>query len=169
WPRLRGRILPNLGWTLFRFKPCHVQYLCELGGEPRVGLMPLLLRERVRTFTLNQPMHDQTSSAMETVTLFAANASANAAVAAERERVERLARQLRLDRARLSAVDAVMTWAAFLRPSTDQADRERLRTYLDVMGYLPADRKIVANAERRRHAVDAAVPALLDGFAKGDI
>ena len=37
------------------------------------------------------------------------------------------------------------------------------------MGYLPADRKIVANAERSRDAVDAAVPALLEGFARGDI
>ena len=112
-------------------------------------------------------MHNPTTSAL--VTLFADNPSMNGPVTAEHERIEHLARQLGLDRARLSAVHAVMTWAVFLRPSTDQHDRERLRTYLDVMGYLPADRKIVANAERSRDTVDDAVPALLEGFAGGDL
>src|SRR5207302_1001640 len=69
----------------------------------------------------------------------------------------------------LSALHAVMTWAAFLRPSTSSGDRERLRTYLDVMGYLPDDRKIVANAERSRDTIDAAVPRLLEGFARGEL
>src|SRR5947209_8127083 len=108
-------------------------------------------------------MNDPTASAPETVTLFAAKVSANG-VADERQRVEHLARRLGLDRAQFSAVQAVMTWAVFLRPSTDPDDRERLRSYLDVMGFLPADRKIVASAERSRNGVDAAVPALLDGF-----
>ncbi|OAI49376.1 hypothetical protein AYO44_06500 [Planctomycetaceae bacterium SCGC AG-212-F19] len=112
-------------------------------------------------------MYDHASPAMETVTLFAADAPANGTVTAQRQCVEHLAQRLGLDRAQLSAVQAVMTWAAFLRPTTDRRDREPLRTYLDVMGYLPADRKIVASAERSRHGVDAAVPALLEGFAQG--
>jgi MoxR-like ATPase len=62
-----------------------------------------------------------------------------------------------------------MAWATFLRPSTPPGDRERLRAYLDVMGYLPDDRKIVANAERSRDAVEAAVPGLLEGFARGEL
>ncbi|HEY7309052.1 MAG TPA: AAA family ATPase, partial [Gemmataceae bacterium] len=114
-------------------------------------------------------MHDSTSPPIETVRRFASDASANGTATAESQSVEHLARRLGLDRARLSAVQAVMTWAVFLRPSTDRDDRERLRAYLDVMGYLPADRKIVANAERSRHAVDASVPALLEGFATGSL
>jgi hypothetical protein len=106
---------------------------------------------------------------METVPFVAAEASANGTETADRQRIEHLARRLRLDRAQLSAVQAVMTWAVFLRPSTDPRDREDLRNYLDVMGYLPADRKIVASAERSTGAVDAAVPALLEGFARGDL
>jgi hypothetical protein len=114
-------------------------------------------------------MHDPTSPAAEVVTLFAADVPADGTATAERQRVEHLARRLGLGPARLSAVHAVMTWAAFLRPSTDRRDRESLRTYLDVMGYLPADRRVVANAERRRGAVEAAVPALREGFARGDL
>ncbi len=113
-------------------------------------------------------MHEHTSPATETLTLFAAGAGANGATA-ERRRVEDLAKRLGLGRPQLSAVQAVMTWAVFLRPSTDRSDRESLREYLDVMGYLPADRKVVASAERSRGAVEAAVPALLDGFAGGGL
>jgi hypothetical protein len=105
----------------------------------------------------------------ETVTLFSVDGPANGTMAAERQSVEELARRLGLDRARLSAVQAVMTWAVLLRPSTAPADRDRLRAYLDVMGYLPANRKVVANAERGGKGVDAAVPALLEGFVRGDI
>src|SRR5579883_1228252 len=113
-------------------------------------------------------MHDPISPVIETVALFAAGASANGTAAAECQSVEHLANRLELDRAQLSAVQAVMTWAVFLRPSTDRGERECLRHYLDVMGYLPADRKIVANAERSRNGVDAAVPVLLEGFARGE-
>src|SRR5262249_10187827 len=66
-----------------------------------------------------------------------------------------------------SALHAVAAWAVLLRPSTDPDDREHLRSYLDVMGYLPADRKVVASAERTRDTVDAAVPGLLEGLAHG--
>src|SRR5262245_61732240 len=111
-------------------------------------------------------MHKHTSPPTETVIRFGADVSANGTATAESQSVEHLARRLGLDRSRLSAVQAVMTWAVFLRPSTDRDDREHLRAYLDVMGYLPADRKIVANAERSRNVVDAAVPALLEGFAR---
>src|SRR5947209_2831886 len=114
-------------------------------------------------------MNDHHSPATETITLFAADASANGTASAERQRVEHLTGRLGLGRAQLSVVQAVMTWAIFLRPSTDRGDRESLRAYLDVMGYLPPDRKIVANAERSLAAVDAAVPELLEGFARGDL
>lgn len=114
-------------------------------------------------------MHDHTCPTTEMVSLFATDAPAPGTLAAEHQHVERLARRLGLGPAQLSAVHALMTWAAFLRPTTDPHERECLRTYLDVMGYLPADRKIVANAERSRSTVDVAVPALLEGFAQGDI
>lgn len=114
-------------------------------------------------------MPDATSAITETVLLFAADASANGTRTIEDQRVEQLARRLGLDRAQLSAVHAVVTWAVFLRPTTDHDDRERLRSYLDVMGYLPADRKIIASAERGRDGVDAAVPALLNGFTRGSL
>ena len=114
-------------------------------------------------------MHDLTSTATEAVTLFAADASADGTMTAERRRVEHLASRLGLDREQLSAVHAVMTWAVFLRPSTDPDDRERLRSYLDVMGFLPADRKIVASAERSRDTIEAALPELLQGFAEGEV
>jgi hypothetical protein len=114
-------------------------------------------------------MHDHTFPAQEMVTLFATHVSANGKGTADIQNVEHLASLLGLGRAQLSAVQAVMTWAVFLRPSTDRQDRECLRNYLDVMGYLPDDRKIVANAERSRGAVDAAVPALLEGFTQGSI
>ena len=65
------------------------------------------------------------------------------------EAVDHVARRLGLDRAQISAVHAVMTWAAFLRRTIDPDDRARLRAYLEVMGYLPADRKVVAHAERK--------------------
>jgi hypothetical protein len=119
-------------------------------------------------FALKQTMN-RTFAMTETVNLFSVNGSANGTMAAERQRVEELAQRLGLDRARFSAVQGVMTWAVLLRPSTAPADRERLRAYLDVMGYLPADRKVVANAERSGKGVDAAVPALLEGFVRGDI
>jgi MoxR-like ATPase len=102
-----------------------------------------------------------------TATLFAPETSANGA-ATERQRIEQLATRLGLDRDRLSALHAVMAWATFLRPSTEPADRESLRGYLDAMGYLPADRKVVASAERSRGAIDATLPALLEGFARGE-
>ena len=114
-------------------------------------------------------MNDDTSPATATVTLFAADASANGTASAERQQVEHLTGRLGLGRAQLSAVQGVMTWAVFLRPSTDPGDRECLRTYLDVMGYLPADRRTVAHAERSRAGVEAAVPALLEGFAGGEL
>src|SRR5919109_4804120 len=117
----------------------------------------------------NPPMDESTHPTPQTVSLFAPAASLNGTVAAEQRRVEELAAALGLGRAQLSALHAVMTWAVFLRPSTDPRDRERLRTYLDVMGYLPADRKIVASAERSRSTVDAAVPGLLEGFAHGEL
>src|SRR5262245_42682397 len=110
-------------------------------------------------------MHDPTSPTTATITLFGVDASANGTVTAESQSVEHLARRLGLDRVQLSSVQAVMTWAVFLRPSPDRGDRERLRAYLEVMGYLPADRKIVANAERSRDAIDEAVPQLLSEIA----
>src|SRR5258707_14327264 len=100
-------------------------------------------------------MNDHNSTATPTVTLFAANASANGTASAERQRVEHLTGRLGLGRAQTSAVQAVMTWAVFLRPSTDQPDREGLRDYLDVLGYLPDDRKIVGNVGRSRVGVES--------------
>ncbi len=114
-------------------------------------------------------MHDHTSTATEAVTLFAADGSANGTVTAELQHVADLAKQLGLGPTQLSAVHAVMTWAVYLRPSTDRQHREHLKDYLDVMGYLPADRKVVANAERSGGAVEAAVPILLAGFAGGHL
>jgi MoxR-like ATPase len=114
-------------------------------------------------------MHEPTRPTTETITLFAPLASANGTVTTEQQRVEQLAARLGLGRAQLSALHAVMTWAVFLRPSTDPRDRDRVRTYLDVMGYLPADRKIVAGAERSRDSVDAVLPGLLEGFARGEL
>src|SRR5262245_11025898 len=114
-------------------------------------------------------MDNHLHSATTTLTLFASEASANGKLTAAQRRIEELAARLGLDRARLSALHAVMTWAAFLRPSTDPRDRERLRTYLDQKGYLPADRKIVASAERSRDAIEAALPGLLEGFASGEL
>src|SRR5438445_12343778 len=99
-------------------------------------------------------MDEHLQPVKETITLFAAEASASGTMTAEQQGVEQLAAQLGLGGAQLSALHAVMAWAVFLRPSTDPDDRERLRTYLDVMGYLPADRKIVASAERSRDAID---------------
>src|SRR5262245_62980435 len=91
----------------------------------------------------------------ETVTLFAPQASADGTVTAEQQCVEEFAARLGLGAAQVSALHAVMTWAVFLRPSTTPDDRERLRSWLDVMGYLPADRKVVASAERSRDTIDA--------------
>src|SRR5215471_3435730 len=104
---------------------------------------------------MDEPTHTAT------VTLFAPEASPNGTLTAEQQHVEQVAARLGLGGAQLSALHAVMAWAVFLRPSTGPGDRERLREYLDVMGYLPADRKIVANAERSRDAIDEAVPQLL--------
>jgi hypothetical protein len=114
-------------------------------------------------------MDEHTHPATQLATLFAPEAPANGAATAAQQHVEQLAARLGLDRAQLSALQAVMTWAVFLRPSTDPRDREALRDYLDVMGYLPPDRKIVANAERSRDAIDEAVPGLLEGFARGEV
>src|SRR5262249_33391400 len=114
-------------------------------------------------------MNDNTSPPTEAITLFRDEPSANGTASAERQQVEHLTGRLGLGRAQLSAVHGVMTWAVFLRPSTDPADRECRRPYLDVMGYLPADRRTVAHAERSRGGVDAAVPALLEGFAGGEL
>lgn len=111
-------------------------------------------------------MRDHISSVTEIVTLFDAEGPEHGLLNEERERVNRLARRLGLTADQVSAVHAVMTWAAFLRPDTSRGDRERLRTYLDVMGYLPVDRKIVAHAERRRQTVDAAVPVLLEALTR---
>ncbi len=83
--------------------------------------------------------------------------------------VAALAEKLGVSGPRLSAVHAVMTWAVFLRDSTEKRDRENLRHFLDVMGFLPADRKVVANAERSRETIDEAVPKLLEGFASGSL
>jgi MoxR-like ATPase len=114
-------------------------------------------------------MDEHTNPVTEMVTLFASEAPANGTLPAEQQHVEQLAARLGLGRDQLSALHAVMTWAAFLRPTTDPLHREALRTYLDVMGYLPDDRKIVANAERSRGSIDAAVPGLLEGFAGGGL
>jgi hypothetical protein len=114
-------------------------------------------------------MHNHTHQALKTVPPSAVEESLNGKVDVAQQRVEQLAKRLGLSREQLSAVHGVMTWAAFLRPATDLRDRERLRNYLDVMGYLPSDRKIVAHAERSRHTIEAAVPALLEGFAHGEI
>src|SRR5437764_14651446 len=108
-------------------------------------------------------MKEHDHPATEMVTLFAAEAAAEGGLIAEQQRVEQLAARLGLGRAQLSALHAVMSWAVFLRPSTDPDHREHLRAYLDTMGYLPADRKVVASAERSRAAVDAALPGLLEG------
>ncbi len=89
--------------------------------------------------------------------------------AAERRHVEQMAEQLGLSRPQLAALHAVTTWAVFLRPSTAPSDREHLRAYLDVMGYLPADRKVVASAERSRDAIDRTAPGLQEAFACGEI
>jgi hypothetical protein len=113
-------------------------------------------------------MHDTTSQPPP-LTLFAAEASTDGRVTPERQRVEELARQLGLDRPQLSAVQAIMTWAALLEPSTTSSERECLRQYLDVMGYLPSDRKIVASAERSRGGVSAVVSALLEGICGGTL
>jgi hypothetical protein len=102
-----------------------------------------------------------------TVTLYASEASPSDEAA--QQQVAEMAARLGLGGARLSALHAVAAWGAFLRPSTDPGDRARLRAYLDVMGYLPADRKVVANAERGRDGIDAALPALLEGFARGEL
>jgi hypothetical protein len=104
-----------------------------------------------------------------TVTLFAPLASANGTATAEQQRVAQLAAQLGLGHAQVSALQAVMAWAVYLRPSTHPHDRESLHTYLDVMGYLPTDRKIVASAQRSRDTIDQAVPGLLHGFARGEL
>jgi hypothetical protein len=114
-------------------------------------------------------MEEYRHTAAETIALFATRDSANGTAATEQQRIEQLAARLGLGRARLSALRAVMTWAVFLRPSTEPQDRECLRNYLDVMGYLPADRKVVACAERSRDTIDRAVPTLLEGFARGDL
>jgi hypothetical protein len=114
-------------------------------------------------------MDEHTPPRTETVTLFAPEARPGGPVPAERQRVEELAARLGLDRAQLSALHGVMAWAVFLRPSTDPRVRESLRSYLDAMGYLPADRKVVANAERGRDAVESALPGLLEGFARGEL
>lgn len=118
-------------------------------------------------------MHKHTRPAAaaeaEPANLFAPGASSAGTETAERRRVEELAAQLGLSRPQLSALNAVATWAVLLRPSTSPRDREQVRAYLDVMGYLPADRKVVASAERSRAAVDATLPGLLDGFARGEI
>lgn len=105
---------------------------------------------------------------MEPMTLFTLKPSDHGIPSAEEKRVAGLARRLGLGAAQVSAMNAVMAWAVFLRPSTGKHDRERLRAYLDLMGYLPAERKIVAAAERSRDAIDDAVPVLLNGFASGE-
>jgi MoxR-like ATPase len=114
-------------------------------------------------------MHEQPQPATESVNLFSPEASANSAVAARQRIVEEMAAGLGIDRARLSALHAVTAWTVFLKPSTEPADRERLRTWLDAMGYLPADRKVVAGAERSRGAVEAAAAGLLEDFARGEL
>jgi MoxR-like ATPase len=114
-------------------------------------------------------MHDPSTPAAEALSLFATVPPANETVAAERRRVEQMARRLGLDRAQLSAAHAVVTWAVFLRTSTDRRDRDALRDYLATMGYLPADRKVVAQAERSRGDVEFAAALLLDAFTTGGL
>src|SRR5581483_308405 len=104
-----------------------------------------------------------------TVNLFAPEATANGTLTTELQRVEQLAAESGLDRPRLSALQAVTAWAVFLRSSTPPEDRASLRAHLDVAGYLPADRKVVANAERSRDTIDAAGPVLIEGFARGQL
>src|SRR2546430_830444 len=114
-------------------------------------------------------MDEHTDPATGKITLFAPEASGSETLTAEQRRIEQAAADLGLGRAQLSALHAVMTWAVFLRPSTGRDDREGLRAYLDVMGYLPEDRKIVASAERSRGTIDAVLPGLLEGFAQGEL
>jgi hypothetical protein len=103
----------------------------------------------------------QLANATEAITLFTPGTTTGV-VSTTRQRVQELAGELGLSGPQLSAVHGTMTWAVFLRPSTPQRDRETLRSYLDVMGYLPADRKVVASAERSRDVIDEALPQLLD-------
>lgn len=114
-------------------------------------------------------MDEHPHPATEPVTLFALDSATNGAMSAEWQGIQQLAARLGLDPTRLSTLHAVMAWATFLRPSTAPEDRERLRSYLDVMGYLPADSRIVAHAERSRDTIDAALPAILEGFARGEL
>jgi MoxR-like ATPase len=114
-------------------------------------------------------MHERTQSETAAVTLFAPDATATGAVAIGRRGIQKLAARLGLSRSQLSALHAVVTWGVFLRSATDSRDRETLRTYLSVMGYLPADRKVVAWAERSRETVQAILPELLKTFARGEI
>ena len=113
-------------------------------------------------------MHD-THAATDTVSLFTPDASGNETLAAEQRRVGELAVRLGLHGPRISALHAVGAWAVLLRPATEPGDRDRLRGYLDVMGYLPADRKLVAHAERSRGAIDKAAATLTDAFANGTL
>jgi hypothetical protein len=114
-------------------------------------------------------MKEDTHPATETDTLLAALTAVSETLTAQQRHVEQQAAQMGLGRAQLSSLQAVLTWAVFLRPSTQPHVRACLRTYLDVMGYLPADRKIVAHAERSRHTIDRALPRLLKGFISGTL
>src|SRR5262249_1252614 len=68
------------------------------------------------------PMNDPTSPAKDMVTLFAADAAANGTASAG-QRLAHLTGRLGLGPAQVSAVHAVMTWAVFLRPSTEAPER----------------------------------------------
>jgi hypothetical protein len=114
-------------------------------------------------------MDERTQPAAEPVTLRALAASGNGPLSAEQQEIEQLAKRLGLGRAQVSALHGLMAWAVLLRASTEPQERECLRSYLDVMGYLPADRKIVANAERSRHTINAALPRLLYEIAHCDL
>src|SRR5262245_15921474 len=114
-------------------------------------------------------MQEHSHPATATVTLSALEVSGNTTLMGEQQRVAELAELWGLGHAQRSALHAVTAWAVFLRPTTDPSDREHLRNYLDVMGYLPADRKVIANAERGRESIEGVVPELVEDFARGGL
>ncbi len=113
--------------------------------------------------------HHESASLEEKITLFSTEADVGATLKEEQQRVAEMATQLGLKSEQLSALQAVMKWAVLLRNSTPTSEKEKLRSYLDVMGYLPKDRRIVANAEKSKDRIEECVPVLLDHFARNEI
>lgn len=109
-----------------------------------------------------------TTPTNDKITLFSLETSQKSDLLDDQKDIEKLARELGLSGSQLSALHAVMTWATFLRASTPAPDRERLRSYLDIMGYLPTDKRVVSHAERSTDHVDDVVPNLLQRFTTGE-